>query len=111
MLNFAAWAWQAYPMDHRRLEARFDAAMHDIYVRAAADCNYRATRYLQMLRRRGGVETAKVFLRRKGVSSGFERLRECGRLDLTVEAHVLKPEFASLFTEDERAVARARLQS
>lgn len=97
--------------DQLKLELRFDAEMEEIYHRAGADCRYWATRYRQMLHRRGGVETAKVFLRRSGVSAGFERLRECGRLDLTVEAHVLKPEFASLFTEEERAVARARLAS
>lgn len=99
-------------MDERQLlEARFDAAMEEIYHRAGADCRYWANRYRQMLRRRGGVETAKVFLRRRGVSAGFERLRECKRLDLTIEAHVLQPEFASLFTEEERAVACARLAS
>ena len=42
---------------------------------------------------------------------GFTRLWELRRLDLTVEAVVLRPEFASLFTPDERAVARQRLDS
>jgi hypothetical protein len=43
------------------------------------------------------------------VSSGFSALYERGRLDLTVEALVGKPEFASLFTEDEIGTARQRL--
>ena len=32
-----------------------------------------------------------------------------GRLDLSVEAQVLRPGFAPLFSEEERAMARARL--
>lgn len=97
--------------ERQLLEAQFTSAMEDIYHRAAAECHYPANRYRQMVQRRGGVETAKELLRRSGVSRGFERLRECGRLDLTVEAHVIRPEFASLFSDEERAVARARLAS
>jgi hypothetical protein len=32
-----------------------------------------------------------------------------GRLDLTVEAHVIRPEYAELFTEQEIISARKRL--
>jgi hypothetical protein len=43
------------------------------------------------------------------VSDGFTALWRAKRLDLTVEAHVLKPEFESLFTSDELGIARSRL--
>jgi hypothetical protein len=36
-------------------------------------------------------------------------LTEEGRLDLTVEALVLKPEYAALFTDVERSIAARRL--
>ena len=41
--------------------------------------------------------------------AGLTTLWECDRLDLSVEAKVLLPEFAELFTAEERAVAQARL--
>jgi hypothetical protein len=44
------------------------------------------------------------------VSDGFTTLWELKRLDLSVEAFVLRPEYAPLFTEEERAIARARLR-
>lgn len=91
------------------LEARFHLEMIDIYKNAKDECRYNATRFLQMLSDRGGLATARVLLATSAPSDGFTVLWECGRLDLTVEAHVLKPEFAALFTEDERTVARRRL--
>ncbi len=44
------------------------------------------------------------------LSDSFTILWECGCLDLTVEAHVLKPEFTGLFTDEEIGVARSRLE-
>jgi hypothetical protein len=70
---------------------------------------YHATRFRQMLARHGGVETARRLLRLRGISPGFERLRDANRLEETVEFIVLRPEFASLFTADELGVARQRL--
>lgn len=90
-------------------ESRFNRAMLDIYRRAKEECNYNATRFLQMISERGGVATAHALLATPGPSDGFTALWECGRLDLTVEAHVLKPEFIRLFTEEEKNIARTRL--
>lgn len=94
--------------DRARLERRFDAAMLDIY-HCAARLGYRPTEFLKMVIEHGGVETAHRLLAADKIQDGFARLVLLGRLDLTVEHHVLLPEFAPLFTEDERAVARARL--
>jgi hypothetical protein len=90
------------------LERRFDGAMMEIYERAGREVGYWATRYLQMLRRKGGLATARHFLRSKAESEGYVKLREAGRLDLTVEALVQQPEWAQLFTEGELEQARAR---
>ena len=54
-------------------------------------------------------EYARQLLRREGTTDGFQRLKEEGRLDLTMEAVVLNPEYAELFTDEERSVAVRRL--
>ena len=92
------------------LERRFDGAMLDIYLRAKSDARYNATRFLQMLNEHRGLETARILLHAKTVSEGYTALWERKRLDLTVEALVLAPEYASLFTDDERKIARRRLE-
>ena len=43
------------------------------------------------------------------VQLGLETLRWHGRLDESVEAHVLLPRYEPLFTDDARRIARARL--
>jgi hypothetical protein len=91
------------------LKESFDRAMMDVYVGAKRECDYNATYFLQMLHRHGGLETARRLLWAREVSSGFTTLWECGRLDLSVEAQVLRHEFASLFSEEEREIARKRL--
>lgn len=90
------------------LERRFDAAMDQIYV-AARQLGYRPTRFLEMIREHGGVATAHRLLAADKIHHGLAELYLLGRLDLTVEHHVLQPEFGPLFTTEERRVARARL--
>lgn len=46
----------------------------------------------------GGLEYAHLLLEQEGTTDGFQRLTDEGRLDLTMEALVLKPEYADLFT-------------
>lgn len=96
-------------MDRQALETRFDRVMMDVYVHAKTECDYNATYYLQMLHHYGGIETARRLLAATEVSGGFTALWECGRLDLTVEAVVLQPEFAPLFDDEKRDIARNRL--
>lgn len=89
---------------------QFDDAMRDIYTRAVREANYNPTLYLRMLTEHGPLETARRLLAAPNPSSGFTTLWEKGRLDLTVEALVLKPEFQERFTYEELAVARDRLE-
>jgi hypothetical protein len=83
--------------------------MFDIYDRAGHEVGYWAARYLQLLKRRGALESARYLLQAKVTSDGYARLRDSNRLDLTVEALVLQPEFAPLFTPEELGTARDRL--
>lgn len=92
------------------VERRFDAAMYEIYDRAGRELGYWATRYLQLLRNRGGLGAARYLLHQRATSDGYKTLRDAGRLDLTVEAYVLRDEFRLLFTPEELAKARERLE-
>jgi hypothetical protein len=91
-------------------EQRFDAAMMNIYHRARKEAGYNATRYLQMLHDQGGLGTAQTLLHARQVSEGYTALWERKRLELTVEALVLQPEWRELFTPEELDIARQRLQ-
>ena len=91
------------------LEIRFYDAMVEIYQRARIECNYNATRFLQMLSESGGLAIAKTLLHSPNVSDGYTALWELGRLDLSVEAYVLKPEFREIFTTEELEIAKSRL--
>jgi hypothetical protein len=93
------------------LERRFHGAMVGIYETAKRELGYNATRFLQMLSEQGGLATARQLLWSDTPSEGFTTLWERGRLDLTVEAHVLRGEFEPLFGEDDRTRARERLES
>jgi hypothetical protein len=93
------------------LTERFDAAMLEVYASAMREAGYPARRFLAMVRGRGGLEAARQLLTKPGVSEGFRRLAEARKLDLTMEYQVLRPEFADLFSEDERGIARDRLAS
>ena len=84
--------------------------MIDLYLTAKRDCRYNATIFWNMVLERGGLATAKFLLATDTPSDGLGTLYLCGRLDLTVEAHVIRPEFRDLFSPEEIAVATKRLK-
>ena len=88
---------------------QFDCAMKEVYLKAKRECGYNATRFLQMISEQGGLATAKKLIAKPGGTDGFTTLWEHHRLDISVEAIVLKPEFAPLFTQEERKLCRERL--
>ena len=77
--------------------------------RALTECDYKATRFLHMLHEHRGLQTARLLLHAPGVSEGYVALWERKRLDLTVEALILRDEWMLLFSDAEREVARRRL--
>jgi hypothetical protein len=102
------------------LEVRFHDDMLAIFTLAgeatrkrAADGStirgYWASYILRGVRNHGGPAYAHQLLRAEGTSDGFQRLTDEHRLDLTVEALVLRPDYASLFTDEERSIAANRL--
>jgi hypothetical protein len=93
------------------VERRFHRAMISIYETAKRELDYNATRFLQMVSQQGGLVTARQLLWSDAPSDGFTTLWEYHRLDLTVEDHVLRAEFASLFCDADREQARTRLEA
>lgn len=89
---------------------QLDQAMFTIYRRAKSETKYNATIFLGMLNDRGGLDTAKYLINTPKPSDGYTELSLKGRLDLTVEAMVIEePRWHVLFTEEELAKARKRL--
>lgn len=81
-----------------------------IYHDARALAGYNASRFLSMVSENGGVETARTLLHASTVSDGYTALWERGHLELTVEAEILDAKWRSLFTKEEREIARRRLK-
>ena len=92
------------------LETQFNKALKATYEEAVKS-GYYPTRFLQMLNERGGVGTAKYLLAKADAQQGLFRLWEVGQLDSSMEALVLLPQFEALFTAEEQAEARQRLDS
>jgi hypothetical protein len=95
------------------LEAAFHAEMEAIYTTVGAELGYWASRYLQSIRRKGGLRTAQDLLkpkRSKDIASGLRSLIDAGHPEFTVEYLVLQPEYANLFTAAELSEAQRRLQ-
>jgi len=82
--------------------------MIQIYETAKRELGYNATRFLQMVSEQGGLAAARQLVWSDIPSDGFTTLWEHHRLDLTVEDHVLRTEFASLFTNADREQALTR---
>ena len=97
-------------MNLSALEKQFHQEMLSIYTTAKKECGYNASRFLQMIGDMGGLAAAKQLISKAGGTEGFATLWEHHRLDLSVEAHVLKPEYAPLFTDVEKAMCRERLE-
>jgi hypothetical protein len=90
------------------LEVRFHQEMVGIYD-AAKPLGYQASYFREMVFDRGGVETAHALMASPEVSEGFRTLYGIGHLELSVEAHVVRPEYEPLFSSTEIATARRRL--
>lgn len=88
-----------------------NALINEGYRRAGEEAGYWGTRFLQAVRRNGGLATAKRMLKPRNASqrAGLDKLIEAGRPDLTLEAIILQDKFRRLFTREELAIARERL--
>lgn len=90
------------------LEQKFELEFRELYPIWSRECGLRPGRIPQMLGRHGGVGTAKRLIAKDG-SNGLDILSKSGRLDLSIEALVLKDEYKELFTEQERKICEEHL--
>ena len=92
------------------LEEAFHERMVQIHEQAKLECNYKASRFIQMVNAEGGLATAKKLLSSDGYSEGLTRLWEEHRLDISMEATILKKPWCALFTEQELVTADKKLK-
>jgi hypothetical protein len=78
---------------------------------------YKASRFYQTfakgsVRYKGSVQAVIDAVSKPGTTGGFERLREIGRLELTLERWiVLSPKWAHLFSPEVHNIAQRKLDS
>ena len=79
----------------------FSAALLAAIGTAQAECGVRQARLQTNAETYGGVSAAKDYIRRNRASDGFEALQKAGRLELSMEALVVAPEYHAQFTDEE----------
>jgi hypothetical protein len=87
----------------------FDRAVLEIIERCKAELRYHPRYFRVMVNQHGALGATRRLLQAPAVSDGFVSLWERNRLDLTVEALVIDPRFADVFTDQERTIAEKRL--
>jgi hypothetical protein len=92
------------------LEQEFSADVLAADEECKRELHYSVTRFERMVRERGAVATAKWAVRYP-ITNGFEKLWQAGRLDLTIEAMMLRPKYHELFTDAELGTAYRRVGS
>lgn len=95
-----------------KLESEFHEEMVSIYRKSGKATGYWPNRFLQKVKRVGGLQSAREWLSPgTDLSPGLQRLAKEKRIDLSMEALVLTEPWTQLFTEDEIKQARRRLDA
>jgi hypothetical protein len=89
---------------------QFHDAMEALYREIVAQTDYRPKRLLALLSDMGGLEAARRIAGSPTPSDEFIAMWDRDRLDLSVEALVLQPEFAGLFPSDLLELAERRIE-
>lgn len=93
------------------LEQEFDKHIREQHRIAKQATGYKAPAFLQMINERGAVQAAHDLLVGKTkIHEGLTQLVLHNRLDLSLEANVIKPEWRSLFSDAEIQTAISRLR-
>ncbi len=94
-----------------RLVEEFHLAMLQVYSDAKRLARYNAAFFLQMVHEHGGLSAAKRLLHAPVVQSGLIALWEKDQLAISMENVVLQRRFGPLFDDNERTIARQRLEA
>jgi hypothetical protein len=95
-------------LDIKRLEGEFHNDMLGI-LEKEREVGFCSTRFRNMVETYGGVGAARRLLK-INPEPMFEKLRNMGRLDLTMEFHVVMEKYRPLFSELECKAADWRLK-
>lgn len=87
------------------LRIQFHQDMVNAFQTCIRELNYHPTIALHHFEKHGAVETAHWLVNLRNDPYGFTKLWEAGRLDLSAEALILKPEYAPLFSLEDRRIA------
>lgn len=92
------------------LELEFHEKMIEIYEKTKKECGYDGKRFFQMVCLEGGLKTARKLVSAKDHAEGLTRLWNDKRLDLSMEATIIREPWCNLFTNEELAMARKKLK-
>ena len=84
-----------------KVEKKLQLAVLENCAKAEAQYDCKMTRLVQTIERFGVAKTAQEMIRKRRTSDGFAKLASAGRLDLTLEAQVVKSEYGELFSDEE----------
>jgi hypothetical protein len=95
---------------NEELQTEFAEEMAMTYD-TAAKFGHSPSKFIHLAEAYGAVNAAKRLIISGDITNGLKRLKKRGRLDLAMESVMLKEKFQSLFSSDELAAARWRLNS
>lgn len=97
--------------DPENLKAEFAEDMRQLLMKEREE-GLCSTRFLHMIEEHGAVEAAHRLLKPdRELPPIFEYLRRIGRTDLAMESYVAQDRYRSIFSEEERDIARWRLEN
>ena len=97
-------------MNNKILENKFNQEIMDS-IEETKKLGYVPTRFIQMLQKvNGNAYELAMSIASKDVTLGLEKLWEKGRLDLTMEAIIIKPEYQELFPLEMIDICRKKLE-
>ncbi|GHO85242.1 hypothetical protein [Dictyobacter formicarum] len=94
----------------KEVTSRFEKDMWNSYSIPLQKHHYNAHIFRQYIEDYGAVQAAKNLIESDDIPYGLTKLCDIGRLDLSAEALILKPEYKDLFTTELRKIARQRLR-
>ncbi|HQT75066.1 MAG TPA: hypothetical protein PLX84_14115 [Acidiphilium sp.] len=92
------------------LQGKSTAHLLSLAQRSNDGLHFQPGYFIKMVKTQGDVGAAKTLIAQPLASEGFDVFRKLGRHDLSMEAAVIEQPWASMFTANEFAVARARLE-
>lgn len=90
------------------LAEQFTARLHDAIAKTR-ELGYNPQRFANKVDTTDSVHLARTYVSTAELHDGFKEVISMGRSDLTMEAIMLEPQFAPLFSPQELAAAQWRL--